>query len=507
MYNDAMGHGDLSGPETAQTRIQVFIDQVAALKERKLVSEILERELMLTLINAHQDHILEYPLIPVQQLSIVQALTLRAAENETLYPFLRGVLENFINSLILYSRTAPDEVEERRQRLTATINREAVLIKCVQAATYTFALCQDNFLEVLFRRYGENAGDFSDEIIQECEMDDVFWRKHFEYFSGTRVDAAFEEMTTHEDFILNKTGNALVLTYPLDALIKRLRQGNAQIQKSQIQADVESAKTIGGPAEAVWNTVREFLRRSAGSDGPPLPAADVDFISQIVSLDPCAKELHRLASEPTTQAPVGADKDPARERNFTEEQVLGMACAAGISLDLLRRDLIKGLPDMDAQSADVIAKQVTDFSLFSLDKVVYSLAEYRLSQILRDRCGESISKMQIASNRTKRVPTSAVDRLHRRGLSKIRRSRIWAPDPDNPENLLFRARTAKELGNELDFLVIEPELKKEILLLWQRAAYKVEFNVAILLNLLAQTTTNLNYRLTEILGRFGVRLA
>ena len=184
-----------------------------------------------------------------------------------------------------------------------------------------------------------------------------------------------------------------------------------------------------------------------------------------------------------------------------------MACAVGISLDILRRGFIKGLPDLDAQSAEIIARQVTDFSLPSLDKAIYFLAEYRLAQILRERCGESVSKMQISSARTRRTPTLAINQLLTRGLGKIKRNRIWAPDPDSPEHMLFVARTGKELNDELNFLMMEPEMKKEILLLWQRSAYKVEFNVAIMLGLLAQTTTNLNYRLTEILARFGVRLA
>ena len=503
--NAAYG-GDLSGSEFAQERIQVFIDQVVALKERKLVAEILERELMLTLINAHQDHILEYPLIAVQQRSIVHALTIRAAENEALYPYLRGVLEAFIAALTAYSRADPNDQAGRANLLAATLNHEAVLIKCVQGATYAFALCQDNFMEVLLRRYGENAGDYSDSLIQEYEMDDVFWRKHFEHFCQERVDRAFEDMTAREDFILNKTGNSLVLTYPLDALMLRLREGGVRIRKSQIQSEVESTRDFESPAEAVYNTVHAFLRQSAARGVLALPAQDIEFISRITSLDPCAKELHKL----TAGDPGGSDSPNiagASENHFSAEQVLAMACAVGISLDILRRDFIKGLPDMDAQSVDILTQQVADFSLFHLDKAVYFLAEYRLAQILRDRCGESISKMQIFTSRTRRAPVLAVDQLLSRGLSKIKRNRIWAPDPDSQDQLLFRARTAKELNDELDFLVVEPPLKKEILLLWQRAGYKVEFNVAIMLSLLAQTTTNLNYRLTEILGRFGVKLA
>lgn len=501
--DNAVYEGDLSGPELAQERIQVFIDQMAALKERKLVAEILERELMLTLINAHQDHILEYPLIPVQQRSIVHALTIRAAENEALYPYLRGVVEAFIAALTAYSRADPDDAAERGRLLAVTLNHEAVLIKCVQGTTYAFALCQDNFMEVLLRRYGEGAGDYSDDLIQEYEMDDVFWRRHFEYFSQERVDRAFEDMTRHEDFILNKTGNSLVLTYPLDALMLRLREGGARIHKSQIQSDVESTRDFESPAEAVYKSVHAFLRQSAASGVLALPAQDIEFISRIASLDPCAKELHKL----TTGDANSPDRTGAREERFSAEQVLAMACAVGISLDILRRDFIKGLPDMDAQSVDILTQQIADFSLFNLDKAVYFLAEYRLAQILRERCGESISKMQIFTSRTRRAPALAVDQLLSRGLSKIKRNRIWSPDPAGQDHLLFRARTAKELNDELNFLVVEPELKKEILLLWQRAGYKVEFNVAIMLSLLAQTTTNLNYRLTEILGRFGVKLA
>ena len=501
----AQSKDDLNTPEAARARITLFIEQMAALKERKLVTEILERELMLTLINAHEDHILEYPLIAMQQRSIVHALTIRAVENEALYPYLRGILGAFIASLTAFSRVEPGHEAESRRLLAATVNHESVLVKCVQGATYTFALCQDNFLEVLFRRYGEAALEFSDHIIQECEMDEIFWRKHFEYFSITRVDKAFEDMTRQEAFILNKNGNALVLTYPLDALMRRLREGSARMQKSQIQKDVDSVRLVDSALEPVFKTVSTFVHKSVTEGVLPLPLADVDFVSQITCLDPCALALHKLSLEETPEAAPG--HDPATESDFIRAQVLAMACAVGISLDTLRRSFGRGLPDMDAASAEIITRQVADFSLLSLDKVIYALAEYRLAQILRERCGESISKMQISSTRTRRVPLAAIDRLMQLGLGKIKRNRIWEVDPDNQEHMLFRARSLKELGSELDFLVVEPELKNEILYLWQRAAYKVEFHVSIMLSLLAQTTTNLNYRLTEILGRFGVKLA
>ena len=504
---------DLSGPEFAGERMGMFIARVAALKERKLVTEILERELMLTLINAHQDHILEYPLIPVQQHSIVHALTIRAAENEALFPHLHKALEAFMAALTAYSRAEADDAEERGRLLAAALNCETMLIKCVQGATYAFALCQDNFLEVLFRRYGESALDFSDNIIEECEMDDVFWRRHFEHFSIALVDKAFEEVTRQEDFILNKTGNALVLTYPLDALVKHLREGASRMQKSRIQLDVENAKAVDSDLEPVFKTVNVFLQQNITSGALPLPVGDVDFISQITCLDPCAKALHQIASgkapaaDAKAASPAAPEQDPAAQSRFIQGQVLAMACAVGISLDILRRDMIRGLPDMDAQNAEIINRQVADFSLLNLDKIIYFLAEHRLAQILRERCGESISKMQISSSRTRRIPSLAIDRLMKLGLGKIKRNRLWQPDPDEPEQMLFRPRALPELNKELDFLMVEPDLKNEILLLWQRAPYKVEFNVAIMLSLLAQTTTNLNYRLTEILARFGVKMA
>ncbi len=491
---------ELSIGIASEERIQMFIDQVMELKERKLVSEILERELMLALIDAHQDHILEYPLIPAQQRSIVHALTIRASECETLHPYLRGVLEAFISSLTAFSRSKDLDEYERRRLLNITINHESILIKCVQGASYTYALCQDNFLEVLYRRYGDSAVHFSDEIIQEYEMDESYWRKNFEYFIGERVDKAFAAMTKHEDFILNKDGNALVLTYPLDALVHHLREGQSRIRKSQVQEEVEAVHALDSPLEQVFKTIKSFLELSVANKRLNLSAHDIEIISQITCLDPCAKTLHQIVL-------AGADTPPEFEVDFIQEQVLALACAVGISICLLRSGFIKGLPDMDQQSHDLIARQAEDFSIYSLDKAIYFLAEYRLAQILRERCGESISKMSITSSRVRRAPVAAIHMIVRKGLSKIKRNRLWTQDPSNTEQMLFTAKTAKELNEQLEFMIVEPELKREILRLWQRAGYKVEFNVAILLNLLAQTTTNLNYRLTEILGRFGVRLA
>ena len=70
--------------------------------------------------------------------------------------------------------------------------------------------------------------------------------------------------------------------------------------------------------------------------------------------------------------------------------------------------------------------------------------------------------------------------------------------------LLFKPQSASELDALLNILQVEPLLEREVRRLWVEAPFKVEFGVFLSLDLLARSTTNLNQRLAEVLGRFGI---
>ena len=197
----------------------------------------------------------------------------------------------------------------------------------------------------------------------------------------------------------------------------------------------------------------------------------------------------------------------AQSAQFVRSQVMTIAASVSLSLNILREDFIRGLASQPYYNPEVLAAELGDFSLASLDRTIYNLIEQEVYHSLRQRCGENISKMQIYTSRQRRTPKIAIENLFESGMTKIRRNKLWIVDPDSEDNMLFAPKNLAQLKEMMNMLMIEPELQKQILKLWNQTWFKVEFNVAILLNLLAQTTTNLNYRLEEILSRFGMKLA
>ena len=212
-------------------RMTYFSSILRGLKDRKLVSEILERELLLMLINAHQDNIFEYPLLPVQQQSVIDIVTVRSSEDERLSSYINQLVAIFVQELTQFSRLkqAHNDTAPTVQKL---VNCETLLLKCIQGVCYTLALCQDNFYEVCLRRFGTEAAEITDTIIETQALDDTYWRKHFEEFLNNRVQNAFEELIKQQQFILNKTGSKLILTYKLDDIFPILRGTPAHIARS-----------------------------------------------------------------------------------------------------------------------------------------------------------------------------------------------------------------------------------------------------------------------------------
>ena len=484
-------------------RMTYFSSILRGLKERNLVSEIMERELLLMLINTHQDNIFEYPLLPVQQQSVIDIVTVRSAEDESLSSYINQLVAIFVQELTQFSRLkqANKDVTPTVQKL---INCETLLLKCIQGVCYTLALCQDNFYEVCLRRFGSEAAKISDTIIETQALDDGYWAKHFEEFLNNQVQNAFDELIKQQQFILNKSGSKLILTYKLDDIFPILRGTPAHIARSELQVEVEKAGSQKEPYKSIRQAVLTAIVDMSEKSEISIDDRDLLFVCEITCLDPSALNLAKIYSEGTM---ANGEPATAQSAQFVRSQVMTIAASVSLSLNILREDFIRGLASQPYYNPEVLAAELGDFSLASLDRTIYNLIEQEVYHSLRQRCGENISKMQIYTSRQRRTPKIAIENLFESGMTKIRRNKLWIVDPDSEDNMLFAPKNLAQLKEMMNMLMIEPELQKQILKLWNQTWFKVEFNVAILLNLLAQTTTNLNYRLEEILSRFGMKLA
>lgn len=484
-------------------RMAYFSSILQGLKERKLVSEIMQRELLLMLIDAHQDNIVEYPLLSIQQQSIIDIITIRSASDERLTDYIDQLVEIFINELTNFSRLkiSQDDLGPTVQKL---VNCETLLLKCVQGVCYTLALCQDNFYEVCLRRFGKEANDIFDRAIEEQSMDEGFWRSNFTEYLGKKVPETFDLLIKKQIFSLNKTGNKLMLTYKLDDLLALLRGEAARIQKSELQKSLDGARCNKEPQKSIYKHIHSTIIGMVIKEELIIDENDIDFVAQIVCLDPAAAELTKVNTEGLLS---NGEEATSQDALFIRSQIKAIASSITLSISIMREDFMTALTNYDYYSSDLLRADLGDFSLLNLDKALYSLIEQTIAYLLRNRCAQHISKMQIYATRLRRTPKVAIENLFEQGMTKIRRNKIWTPDPDSEENMLFAPKNLTQLREVMQLLQVEPSLQKSVLKLWNQSWFKVEFNVAILLNLLAQTTTNLNYRLEEILSGFGVRLA
>ena len=504
---DARNHDPSQGPPPEE-RLAAYVACLAATKDRRAVREVVEREVLLCLIRTNSDRINEYPLLETQQRSIIEILAARGAV-DPLHEHIRKLVAEFVAQLGQFAK--PGGADSGQLRI-GLVNTETLLLKCVQGVVYTTALCTDNFIETLVRAYGEEALGPSDAITESTELDEQFWRKHFAHFVAGLVDEAYDAIMGQEAFSLTKERSLLVIRYPFDALLERLCRTPKPLDKTRVQTLFEF-ETRDFASRKARKLVHDILLGMAARPGYPFAQGDIDFISQIVCIDPAAKEMERMQTLLLSGGMPGADGEaaeaPPAEVNaeqvqFLRDQVLGMACSVAITLNLLREDFLRALDGFSPKETAIVRRTLGDFSLPCLGKALQSLLEFQFVTLLRRRAGEDMGKIHIRTRKERRTSVAAVETLFDSGLTRIRRNKLWQQDPGRANMLLFRPQTATELESLLHLLQIEPQLAREIGALWTDASFRVEFALYISLDLLARSTTNLNQRLAELLARFGI---
>lgn len=491
-----------------EKRLAAYVECISLAKSRHAVREVVEREVMQCLIRINEQRTNEFPLLEAQQRSIIEILLVRGAM-DPLHEHIRKLIDDFMTKLGQYAKSVGTESSALHHGL---LNTETQLLKCVQGVVYATALCVDNFIETLVRVYGEEALAPSDEITETTELDEHFWRKHFEHFVVGMVDEAYDAIMEQEAFTLTKERSLLVIRYPFDALLERLCRTPKPLGKTRVQTLFEY-ETRDFASRKARKLVHNLLRGMVTRANYPFATGDINFISQIVCIDPAAREMDKLQtlllsrglSGPDAEAAsaAGPEINPAQAQ-FLHDQVLCMACSVGITLNLLREDFLRALPEFSPKETALVRRTLGDFSLPCLGKVIQSLLELQFLVQLRRRAADDIGKIHIHTRKDRRASMAAVEMLFGSGLTRIRRNKLWQQDPSRSDMLLFRPQTTPELKSLLLFLQVDPELANTIGMLWADASYRVEFSLCISLDLLSRSTTNLNQRLAEVLARFGI---
>ena len=505
-----------SGPKlNKEQRLAAYQRKLGALKERSALREVMERELLLEFINVNHGNINEFPLLKAQQKSVVDLLCGRTGHAG--YEYIHKHIGNFIVLLAHYGKAVKVGDKARAEEVQVGLtNVETLLLKCVQGIVYAMALITDNFEELVLHYLGQEALKEYSSLIEKMPLDQQFWKALVEQFITSRVKAAHREILEGEKYDISKERNFLVIRFLLDDILAKLNPTSQTIEKTRIQkAYVASRTEFDGRRRAKF--VQGLLQKGIGSlpGAEDIPLKEYLQAARIACIDPVTETFEGRYQERVLEAKarkehdgVGEERDPEELEKenvrfkFLMDQVValgvGGAIAFGMTSVHFHRALEEFVPDQIAN----IGPLVRDFSIPTLETLLFFLMENQTIQILKEAGRAEGGKIQVRSGRARRVSGAAVDALP--NMSRIRKKQLFANDTTREGMLLFKPKTAKQLDASLKMLSLEPELQKGVTALWKEAIFRVDIMVLINLELVARSTTNLNLKIGEILGKYGV---
>ncbi|MEF2230644.1 MAG: hypothetical protein V3571_06930 [Pseudodesulfovibrio sp.] len=505
-----------SGPRLdKEQRLAAYQRKLNALKERSALREVMERELLLEFINVNHGNINEFPLLKAQQKTVVDLLCARTGHAG--YEYIHKHIGNFIVLLAHYGKAVKVGDKARAEEVQISLsNVETLLLKCVQGIVYAMALITDNFEELVLRYLGQEALKEYSALIEKMSLDQRFWTALVEQFFTNRVKAAHREILEGERFDISKERNFLVIRFLLDDILAKLNPTSQAIEKTRIQkAYVASRTEFDGRRRAKF--IQNLLQKGLGS----LPGVEAvsakEFIqaARIACIDPVTETFETRYQERLLEArarqvrdggagerdPEEVEKEHSRFK-FLMEQVVALGVGGAIAVGMTSAHFYRALEEFVPDQIANIEPLVKDFSIPTLETLLFFLMENQTIQILKEAGRSEGGKIQVRSGRARRVAEAAVDALPH--MTRIRKKQLFANDTTREGTLLFKPKTAKQLEGTLNMLSLEPELQKAITGLWKEAIFRVDIMVLINLELVARSTTNLTVKIGEILAKYGV---
>jgi hypothetical protein len=509
--------GQASGPGR-EDRFSAYLSKLLDLKARNALREVTEREMLFEFIQLNHSRINEYPMLKTQQSSLINLLCHRSTEHPA-HEYIKKVLATFLILLNRYGKAVevadPGQIDLARSHLS---NTEALLIKCIQGVVYSSSLTADNFEEIFIRYFGAEAIQHYNGFLESYEMDENFWRALIEFFILRRIGETYEEIIDNERYSILKNPANIVIRFQFDDVLAKLKHTAQDIKKTRVQTYFER-NTKEYEYKRAQKFVFEFLkgvrRVFLGSDGTE---DEVKYLSRIVGIDSAAMEfkdemLSRLTGAPQSEEKAGGDpapevgevKDEAEARiEFQRQQILALAVGASLGVGIVRQDFTKALGVYSPKEMEAITALIRFFDIPSLQRLLFYLLENSFVRYLTAKGEEEGGKVRVRTARQRRTSDRIIEALAAEGLNKIRRKRLWIPDPSRAGMSLFIPRTRKELAELLITFQFEPPLAAKLIQIWDAAPFKVEIMLVLDLVLISKATTNLKLRLSEILAKFGI---
>ncbi len=494
---------------TQDDKIASYVECYVRIKERKLLKEVMEREMLLEFIALNVEAIDEFPLLESEQKGMISLLTHRSADLP-LNEHIEKWINEFLVSLNLYSKAVVNKdepaLEEQRANLS---NIEAILLHNVQGVVYALGLIKDNLSHCMIRTFGVGALEKINELTESVVYDVNYWKALVETFFRVRIEESYNKILAEQSYEMSREGNHLIVSFSLDTLLMSLEGTIQEIKNTRIQ----DAFQLAGTKEEN-GTLTSFVLQLL-KNAPPLQGLEqfsppeLQTIAQLSSIDPLVKKcmLVEAGKESALHEEDGQKElsKEVRQRQFIKEQVLALSVGAALAIKKVKQDLLLALKDFSTQEKEQIGETMGSFTKESMGRGVELLLVRGFMLLLRMRGEEHSGKITVRLQRSRRAPQMSVQNLFEIGMNRIRQRKFFDDDPANPHYLLFKARSPKELQKMWDVLNIEAPLRKKLAQLWQEASFRVDFQLILQLAAIAKVTTNPSQKIAEIFASYGLK--
>lgn len=487
-------------PADRDGRFAACLGRLEELKAVKARREVVEERVFLEFLRVNRARVNEFPLLETEQQSLLDMLLKRAEGLHPGHEAVKELLAAYIVELNHYGKAKAVGDAAQTERLARKLGRvETVLAKVLQGAVYATSLVKDNFSDAVIRHFGETSLVKIEEITATMVCDELYWRAYIDRFIKEEVRAAYDDILADRRYRLAREGQLLLVAYPFDAVLDKIKGTTKAISKTRIQTAYETTATGEDERRAMDAAATVLARGELTPWAKRSEREELVFAARVAAMDAVTAELAvDLAEGPP------ADEEAENRHAFRLEQVAALALGASLSLRVVREDFARALRDFSPKETTWLVQTAGVFDAVRLGVVLENVMELDFAHLLREKGESDGGRIQVKTSRCRRALRAAVDALAETGLNKIRRKQLFDDDPDRLDALLFKARNAGDLDAKLRFLQVEPELARAVAGLWETASHKVDLYVCINLPALDKVTTNLSARITEILGRYGI---
>ncbi len=475
-----------------ENRLELYLEHVRHLKEKKSLNQITEAEVLQFFIPACIDLIDECPTTEVGQQGLINMICLRSSLHPE-HEQIKKKIASFLFSINTCLKESSGQNAQVSQDIPSEIfNTESILIKIIQAVIYCSGLFMDNLLLGISHFRGSEAELQLHELAQQIELGRDFWKQFYHQFVQESCREIYETILSEKKFTMTREQNLIVIRFPLSQYFQT-QQGENQGVLSRIQNRyVQTQNETGTACLRLLRQCARIIKRQEIETGEY-----ENLCAQILTMDGIGTSCKELFQ--TNQPPQNAEE--LGNWTFHLEQVEYMLLMTRITMDTIWSELasIFTYPQEQMQTLRALTLNLDPQKAHMMWPFLF-LCE--IEDQIRYKADKDLKKISLRRQHEREIPLALLKKVLQDGLAKEYQKQLVTLNPKN-KTFYFKPKQRDEL-QEILLHVSDQKLQQLLLQAWDESGSP---DILLLLNLkaLARGTTNLSQKVSQLLSRLGIK--